>query len=603
MRDVEKPSFVKGPHSDRLHLDILRWIMQLQNSDRSAFADSPTLLPEVLAGQLQTIDPKQGLAHLLRDAEFHSLAETLRQVDAFSPELSAHVLPLGGTEAVPALRQLKTVYAMRTGKLFTLLSGLAEQLAPTIAEDWEVLAQEVCQHEMGKVQLRHLLVEHNPDGPFERLFAELEVSDPHAIYPTSSFRSSTGAVSWTGDGEHIEAVMSTSAMTEIRITEGVLELGDLTLARVYQPLGRCVCVVDQNVEEHYGHRLDAYFAHHDIVFDKLVYRAMEVDKGIATVERLLGDFKQAGVSREEPVLVVGGGVLTDTAGLACALYHRNTPYIMLATSIVAGIDAGPSPRTCCDGFGYKNLFGAYHTPVLTITDRTFFPSLRIGWLRHGVAEIIKMAVVKDLELFELLEETGFDLVTSHFGASAKTEDLRDRGQRVLAAAMRSYVNAEYGNLYETHQCRPHAYGHTWSPGFEIPSGMLHGHAVACGMGWGAYLSCELGWISPAERDRIMRLISTFELSLWHPILEDADRIYAAQLKVIEKRGGNLAAPLPKGTIGQCGYLNRLSLDDMRASLQGYRSLCADYPRGGLGVEAHCAEVGLEDPSTVAHFGG
>ena len=102
-------------------------------------------------------------------------------------------------------------------------------------------------------------------------------------------------------------------------------------------------------------------------------------------------FKRLGVSRNEPVLIIGGGVLTDTGGLACALYHRNTPYVMLSTSIVAGIDAGPSPRTCCDGFGYKNLFGAYHAPVLSLTDRSFFKTLKEGWLRHGIAEIIKMA--------------------------------------------------------------------------------------------------------------------------------------------------------------------------------------------------------------------
>ena len=138
------------------------------------------------------------------------------------------------------------------------------------------------------------------------------------------------------------------------------------------------------------------------------------------------DLKKNGVSRNEPVLIIGGGVISDIGGFACALYHRSTPYVMLCTSIVsgkfllllrigkkililinssnAGIDAGPSPRTCCDGFGYKNLYGAYHPPILTITDRFFFRSLHPGWLRHGIAEIIKMSVTKDFELFELLEK-------------------------------------------------------------------------------------------------------------------------------------------------------------------------------------------------------
>lgn len=105
---------------------------------------------------------------------------------------------------------------------------------------------------------------------------------------------------------------------------------------------------------------------------------MEVDKDISTVERILVDLKSARVSRNEPVTVTGGGVMADVGGFACVLYHRNTPYVMLNTSIVSGIDAGPSPGTCCDGLGYKNVFGAYHPSIITLTDRQFFRTLHPG---------------------------------------------------------------------------------------------------------------------------------------------------------------------------------------------------------------------------------
>ena len=96
---------------------------------------------------------------------------------------------------------------------------------------------------------------------------------------------------------------------------------------------------------------------------------------------------------------------------------------MLCTSIVTGIDAGPSPRTCCDGFGYKNLYGAYHPPVLTITDRAFFATCHEGWIRHGIAEIIKMSVVEDKFLFELLEQAGPRLIRTKFGNVTHTSAL------------------------------------------------------------------------------------------------------------------------------------------------------------------------------------
>ena len=158
------------------------------------------------------------------------------------------------------------------------------------------------------------------------------------------------------------------------------------------------------------------------------------------------------------------------------------------------------------------------------------------------------------------------------------------------------MRSEYGNLWETHQCRPHAYGHTWSPGYELPSGMLHGHAVATGMGLGAYLSFCEGWTTGHDLERILKLLSDLELSLWHPIMEDTHRIYNAQERAVKKRGGNLVAPVPKG-IGKCEYINHLPYELLVKRLDEYHCICEGYPRGGLGVEAHCRDVGLKDPAT------
>merc|ERR1712193_401829 len=291
----------------------------------------------------------------------------------------------------------------------------------------------------------------------------------------------------------------------------------------------------------------------------------------------------------------------DIAGLAASLYSRNTPYVMLTTSIVSGIDAGPSPRVCCNGFDYKNLYGAYHPPVLTLTDRGMWKTLHHGWLRHGIAEIIKMAVVEDKSLFELLEKWGATLVHTKFGTegdSVNDPAFQDEMDLIVGKAMEGYVRSEYGNLWETHQCRPHAYGHTWSPGYELPAGMLHGHAVATCMGYGAYLSMRCGFITTQQLERIMKLISNFELSLWHPIMNSSDRIWGCNTKIIAKRGGHLCAPVPCAEIGSCGYIQELSFKQVETSIEEYRVLCESFPRSGLGVEVHCVDVGLEDPSKV-----
>jgi 3-dehydroquinate synthase len=158
-------------------------------------------------------------------------------------------------------------------------------------------------------------------------------------------------------------------------------------------------------------------------------------------------------------------------------------------------------------------------------------------------------------------------------------------------------------LYETHQCRPHAYGHTWSPGFEIEAGLLHGHAVSIDMGFGAYLSLREGWIDRAAFDRILTLIGAYGLSLWHDVLGDERIMWASHRKIIEKRGGNLVAPVPKRAIGRCGYLNDVSRSTFFRALAEYAAICAGYPRGGRGIDSLCRDVGLIEsaPTRLPEF--
>ena len=533
--------------------------------------------------------------------QFKHLLLSLIDCPAFSKELGEEFAIADAVEGLSACRKLRSSLNLSLSNFFGVLAELLSAFDKAVGNEWYTFANKIHPTELGKIKLIDRLLDSKERDFYQELAGRLVNENPHAIYPTSNYRESRGYVESTTDDQTIEAVVRSSTFTSVRVIDNSLNPEQLMLRDAYISHGRCVCLVDQNVESYFGEQIEHYFDYHGIELEKLVYRAMEVDKGIYTVEKMLGDFKRLGVSRNEPVLIVGGGVLADTGGLACALYHRNTPYIMLSTSIVAGIDAGPSPRTCCDGFGYKNLFGAYHPPVVSITDRYFFKTLQEGWLRHGIIEIIKMAVTKDAELFGYMEQAGARLIETRFGTiDCQPEDEIDElSQKILGAALRSYVAAEYDNMYETHQCRPHAYGHTWSPGFEIEAGLLHGHAVSIGMGFGAYLSYRLNWISEAQLHRIMRLISSFGLSLWHDIMHKSETLWSSQVKIVQKRGGNLAAPLPKDEIGQCGYLNSLTREELDSAIAEYQQICAEYPRRGLGIEPHCKDVGLEDPSTVA----
>jgi len=562
---------------------------KLDQSLKEAFAS--------VAAAVDSGDTLSAVRSIFMDAKLSALLISVSRLSVFTPEVAAefkHDLGL-----LKAVKTLKYFYAAPVATIVFSLSSLGKAYSEA---NWIDFAMKVGSSEFAKINLRQL-GESTPglDALYKENADFLECADPHAVFPTSMYRVCDGRVNANPDASVIEGVMSTTITTTIKIQTGVLDVSNRTLCEVYKPIGKCVAVIDQFVEEQWGDKLAAYFEHHGIEYVKLVYRSMEVDKDISTVEIILHDMKKEGVSRNEPVLIVGGGVIADVGGFAAALFHRNTAYVMLCTSLVSGIDAGPSPRTCSDGFGYKNLYGAYHPPVLTITDRTFWSTLKVGWVRHGIAEIIKMAVVKDFSLFELLEKAGPRLISTKFGTSCpEDKEFGELCDLIVGKAMEGYVKAEYGNLWETHQCRPHAYGHTWSPGYEIPSGMLHGHAVGTEMGFNAFLAAKENYITEAEAMRIYRLISVLELSLWHPIMDDYDVVWASQMKMTQKRGGNLCAPVPKGQIGGCGYINGVDRPRLERELKEYKAIVTSsaFARNGIGIEPHCADVGLEHPGTT-----
>ena len=119
------------------------------------------------------------------------------------------------------------------------------------------------------------------------------------------------------------------------------------------------------------------------------------------------------------------------------------------------------------------------------------------------------------------------------------------------------------------------------------------------MGYGSYLSYVREWITKEDFDRILKLLSNMELSLWHDIMDNHELVAAANKKAHQKRGGNLCAPVPKNEIGVCGYINDRTREDITITMNDYKALVSKFPRGGRGVDVHCHDVGLEDPSTVA----
>ena len=118
--------------------------------------------------------------------------------------------------------------------------------------------------------------------------------------------------------------------------------------------------------------------------------------------------------RKEPIIAIGGGVCLDVAGLAANLYRRNTPLIKVPTTVMAAVDASIGIKTAVNFHGRKNKMGTYCPPLAVFIDKTFLKTLGDRHLSNGSAEILKMACIKDRELFELLEQHSADLIKTKF---------------------------------------------------------------------------------------------------------------------------------------------------------------------------------------------
>ena len=367
---------------------------------------------------------------------------------------------------------------------------------------------------------------------------------------------------------------------------GVFDTKNSELADSYHKFGRCLMVVDANVYRLYREQIDRYFEHYDIDLTVFPITITEPNKSLRTFEKIIDAFVDFGLVRKEPVLVVGGGLITDVTGFACSSYRRSSNYIRIPTTLIGLIDASVAIKVAVNHKKLKNRLGAYHASRRVILDFSFLKTLPTAQVRNGMAELVKIAVVSHQEVFELLEKYGKDLLCTHFGYLEGTPQLQQVAHEVTYKAIKKMLELEVPNLHELDLDRVIAYGHTWSPTLELSPRipMYHGHAVNIDMAYSATIAAMRGYITTEERDRILGVMSRLGLSLDHPLL-DTDLVWRATKSISLTRDGKLRAAMPK-PIGTCHFVSDLTKEEVEESLAEHKRLCADYPRGGEGVEAY-----------------
>jgi 3-dehydroquinate synthase len=370
----------------------------------------------------------------------------------------------------------------------------------------------------------------------------------------------------------------------LRLVDGVLDPANPVLADAYRSWGRCLAVVDENLDALYGDRLRAYFEHHGLQLTVFSIRIAEQAKTMRTAERIVDAFTDFGLVRKEPVLVIGGGLTTDVAGFACSMFRRSTNYIRIPTSLIGLIDASVAIKVAVNHGKGKNRLGAFHASQQVLLDFSFLATLPEEQVRNGMAELVKIAVVGNHEIFELLEKYGEDLLHTRFGHLDGTSELREVADRVTFEAVRTMLELEVPNLHELDLDRVIAFGHTWSPTLELTPEppFFHGHAINIDMALSTTLAHRRGHIAQSEADRILWLMSRLGLSLDSEHL--TPDVLAKGTEVIQQvRDGQLRAAVPD-PIGQCRFINDLTHEELVETLAEHREVCKRYPRGGEGIQ-------------------
>jgi 5-deoxy-5-amino-3-dehydroquinate synthase len=225
----------------------------------------------------------------------------------------------------------------------------------------------------------------------------------------------------------------------------------------------------------------------------------EVSKTLATVEGLCRRFAQTGLSRSDVVIAVGGGIVTDVAGFAAASYHRGTPYVNVATTLLGQVDAAIGGKTGVNLPEGKNLVGAFWQPAAVLCDTETLTTLSPREWACGKGEMAKYALLGEPPRPDTeMEEQVARCVT--IKADVVAADEREGDRRMI-------LN----------------YGHTLAHALEAAGlaehpdwDLRHGEAVAIGLIFAALLAQRLGRIDEARVKEHRAVVGSYDLPVELP---------------------------------------------------------------------------------------
>ncbi len=286
--------------------------------------------------------------------------------------------------------------------------------------------------------------------------------------------------------------------------QNVVERGILKYFSRYEFIppnaGKLFTVTTEDVWRLHGHTIQAQFKPEKM--KTLFFQGGEINKRLASLERLAEQMVEHGADRTSMMIGFGGGIVTDLSGFLAAVFMRGIPVLQIPTTLLAQVDAATGGKTGVNLASGKNLIGSFHQPCAVLIDPDVISTLPQREYRAGLFEVIKCGIIRDRALFELLED--------------RVEQVRVRAPDVvdelIAAAVRIKAEVVSADERENDLRRILNFGHTIGHAIESETEyvrFLHGEAIAWGMIAATRLAELLGMLDRSSAERIKKLVCLY----------------------------------------------------------------------------------------------
>lgn len=276
------------------------------------------------------------------------------------------------------------------------------------------------------------------------------------------------------------------------------------------------------------------------------------------------------IDRHTIILAIGGGAVLDVIGYAAATAHRGIRLIRMPTTVLGQNDAGIGVKTGVNRFNKKNFLGTFSVPAAVINDQTILKTLPVREKRAGMAEAIKVALIRDAAFFEWLDFNTSDL--NNFSEDAIGYMIR------RCAELHLQQITQGGDPFETGSSRPLDFGHWAAHKLESMSNyeLRHGEAVAIGMAIDAKYSLDTQKITYADFSRIINLLNKLGFLIYSPIMwqrNNNDKLILLEGidEFREHLGGDLSLTM-LNKIGSGSDINAVCRNTMEQAILSLHSL-------------------------------